>query len=95
MNNCKKKGKEKDIHSYLKNNIRCLRRWQKLYCAAFCIGFGVFGILGLNMDLRPKISLLEKRVLAKLPQVSFSGIWARWINLFFTMFPSITTTTRS
>lgn len=75
MNNCKKKGKGKDIHSYLKNNIRCLRRWQKLYCAAFCIGFGVFGILGLNMDLRPKISLLEKRVLAKLPQVSFSGIW--------------------
>ena len=75
MKNQKKKGKEKDIHNYLKKNVRCLRRWQKLYCAAFCVGFGVFGILGLNMDLRPKISLLEKRTLAKLPQVSFSGIW--------------------
>jgi hypothetical protein len=67
--------KENDIHLYLKKNIRCLRRWQKLYCAAFCVGFGVFGILGLNMDLRPKISLLEKRTLAKLPEVSFTGIW--------------------
>lgn len=66
---------EKDIHSYLKKNIRCLRRWQKLYCAAFCVVFGVFGILGLNMDLRPKISLLEKRTLARLPEVSFTGIW--------------------
>lgn len=75
MKNQKKKGKEKDIHNYLKKNVRCLRRWQKLYCAAFCVGFGVFGILGLNMDLRPKISLLEKRTLAKLPQVSISGIW--------------------
>ncbi|MGN0363874.1 MAG: DHHW family protein [Bilifractor sp.] len=66
---------KRDIHRYLKKNIRCHRRWQKLFCAVFCVGFGVFGILGLNMDLRPKISLLEKRTLAKFPSVSLSGIW--------------------
>ncbi|MCC6093599.1 MAG: hypothetical protein LIV24_01010 [Eubacterium sp.] len=71
----KHKRSQRDIHRYLKKNIRCHRRWQKLFCAVFCVGFGVFGILGLSMDLRPKISLLEKRTLAQFPEISLSGIW--------------------